>query len=67
MWKNNLRIKGLEEEAEGHCLQTFLEDLFTGCLRSDSNIMVKVVFDFRIGYQGKKKEKPRDDLVGLAY
>lgn len=36
--KNNLSIKGLKEGAEGYDLWAYVEELFTDCLGSDSNV-----------------------------
>lgn len=64
--KNNIRIKVLKEEAEGHDLKAFLEELFTGCLGSDSMVTINLLFAYRICYVGEKRERSSDVLVGFA-
>lgn len=56
----------MKEGAEGRSLQAFLEELVTGCLGSESDIPVKVLFDYRTGYQGRRKDKCRNVLVSLT-
>lgn len=40
--RNNLILNGLKEGVEGDSLNVFLENMFTGCLGSDSNIDIKL-------------------------
>lgn len=37
LWKNNLRLKALKEGVKGGNLKAYLDNLFTGCFRLESD------------------------------
>lgn len=64
--KNNLRLKGLKEGDKGDNLQSFLENVFMGCLGLETNIEVKFKFAYRIRNFRRKKNCDRDILIGFS-
>lgn len=58
--KNKLQIRSLKQGVEGHNLIAILEELFSGCLGSDSNKVVKINFAYLYSYQDTRKNGTRD-------
>lgn len=69
LWKNNLRVRGLKEGAEGGDLKKFLENLFMACIGSSSNVEVKLKFVYRLRNLGRGKGRDKDrevlNLIGF--
>lgn len=65
--KNNLKLKGLKEGAEGENLHQFLETLFIACLGSDSTLEVKLKCAYRLKTVGRNKGKVMDREVLIVF
>lgn len=63
--KNNICLKGVREESEGKDLKQFIEEVFTVCLGSDSEIVVQISSAFRAGNIRGSLVRPRDIVVKL--
>lgn len=50
-------------------MQGFFEELFTGCVGSDSRVPIKILIAHRVGNVGKRKEILRcfSGVCGLGY
>lgn len=51
--RNNMRLKGLNEEVEDGNLKQYLETLLTGCLGSDTDAEVQVTYAHGVGRIGR--------------
>lgn len=47
--KNNIRLKGVKEGMEGKDSRQFLEEVFTACLGSESEVVVQIDSAYRVG------------------
>lgn len=65
--RNNLRLKGLKEGAEGENLQQYLKNLFIACLGSDYNTEVKLKSAYELRTVGRKRSKVMDREVLIAF
>lgn len=63
LWRNNIRMKGLKEGAEGN--RVFLEEIFTASLGVDCEFTIQVTSAFRMGVQQSSITRPRDVIVKL--
>lgn len=61
--KNNLKLRGLKEGAEGDNLTNYLTDLFTPWLGADSEIAVSIEAAYRIWTLNPASKLPRDALI----
>lgn len=41
--RNNLKLRGLKEQADGENLSPYLQDLFTSCIGSDSYVDISLI------------------------
>lgn len=62
MKKNNIRFQGLKEGFERDDLVQYLEELIAGCLRANSDTVIRIVAAYQIGLL-KKKETPKYPCV----
>lgn len=57
--KNNIRVRGLKEGAEKKGLSQYLEEVFTGCLGVDTEIVMWITAAYCIGLLRKTQKYPR--------
>lgn len=67
LWRDNRRLRGLKEGAEGDNLKVFLENLFMTSIGSDSNVEVKLKSAYRIANYGQLRGKARDRDILMTF
>lgn len=61
--KKNIRQRGLKEGVEREGLSQYLEEVFTGYLGADAELVMQITAAYPTGGLRKAQQHPRDVLV----